>query len=123
MMSYRAMRSLALWFVSLGLLYPQISAAAGESELACAALTRLPDLTITSAELVPATSGTPAYCYARGVITPNIRYHMQLPLADAWNGRLLNWGDGGKDGDLDFADHRLAQGYAVVNSNTGHDVG
>ena len=48
---------------------------------------------------------------------------MQLPLPEDWNGRLLNWGDGGKDGDLDFADHRLAQGYAVVNSNTGHDMG
>ncbi len=32
-------------------------------------------------------------------------------------------GDGGKDGDLDFADHRVAQGYAVANSNTGHDSG
>ena len=32
-------------------------------------------------------------------------------------------GDGGKDGDLDFADHRLAEGYAVANSNTGHDSG
>ena len=43
----------------------------------------------------------------------------------AWarNGRLLNIGDGGKDGDLDFADHRLAQGYAVANSNMGHDNG
>ena len=40
-----------------------------------------------------------------------------------WNGRLLKWGDGGKDGDLDFADHRVAEGYAVANSNTGHDNG
>src|SRR6185369_5965911 len=31
--------------------------------------------------------------------------------------------DGGKDGSLDFADNRLAQGYAVANSNTGHDNG
>lgn len=48
---------------------------------------------------------------------------MQLPLAEAWNGRFLNVGDGGKDGDLDFADHRVAQGYAIANSNTGHDAG
>ncbi len=48
---------------------------------------------------------------------------MQLPLPENWNGRLLNIGDGGKDGDLDFADHRLAQGYAVANSNMGHDNG
>ena len=47
---------------------------------------------------------------------------MQLPLPENWNGRLLNIGDGGKDGVLNFADHRLAQGYAVANSNTGHDA-
>lgn len=92
-------------------------------QAACAALTRLANLTVTSAELMTATESTPRYCYARGVVTPNIRYHVQLPLPEAWNGRLLHWGDGGKDGDLDFADHRLAEGYAVVNSNTGHDVG
>ena len=48
---------------------------------------------------------------------------MQLPLAANWNGRFLAAGDGGKDGDLDFADDRLAEGYAVVNSNMGHDDG
>ena len=37
--------------------------------------------------------------------------------------RVGEWGDGGKDGDLDFADHRVAEGYAVANSNTGHDNG
>ncbi len=103
-----------------------VSPAQGASPQAvasCLALTRLPDLTITAAELRPATATTPEYCYARGVITPNIRYHVQLPLPNAWNGRFLQWGDGGKDGDLDFADHRLAQGYAVANSNTGHDAG
>ena len=41
---------------------------------------------------------------------------MQLPLQGNWNGRLLNIGDGGKDGVLNFADRRLAQGYAVANS-------
>ena len=46
---------------------------------------------------------------------------MQLPLPGNWNGRLLNIGDGGKDGVLNFADQRLTQGYAVANSNTGHD--
>ena len=48
---------------------------------------------------------------------------MQLPLPGDWNGRLVNIGDGGKDGDLDYGNRRVAQGYAVANSNTGHDVG
>ena len=46
-----------------------------------------------------------------------------ITAAANWNGRFLQWGDGGKDGDLDFANHRLAQGYAVTNSNMGHDNG
>ena len=47
---------------------------------------------------------------------------MQLPLRAAWNGRLLNIGDGGKDGVLNYDNARLAQGYAVANSNSGHDA-
>ena len=94
-----------------------------EEEAACLALTGLRNLTITSAELVAVTDSTPQYCYVRGVISPAISYHVQLPLPENWNGRFLQWGDGGKDGDLDFADHRVAEGYAVANSNTGHDNG
>jgi len=96
---------------------------ASENELTCLALTSVPNLTLTSAELVPATESTPQYCYVKGLISPAIAYHVQLPLPENWNGRFLQWGDGGKDGDLDFADHRLAEGYAVANSNTGHDNG
>jgi feruloyl esterase len=70
-----------------------------------------------------AEDGIPDYCYVRGLITPGIHYHVQLPLPENWNGRLLNLGDGAKDGDLDFADHRVVQGYAVANSNMGHDAG
>ncbi len=88
---------------------------------ACEALTEIRDLTILSARIMAADNGTPAYCYVRGLISPSTQYHVQLPLHDNWNGRFLQWGDGGKDGDLDFADHRLAEGYAVANSNTGHD--
>ncbi len=88
---------------------------------ACEALQFTPDLTVLSATLRPAQGSTPAYCYVRGLIAPSTQYQVQLPLSPDWNGRFLQWGDGGKDGDLDFADHRLAEGYAVANSNTGHD--
>ena len=97
--------------------------ALSEEEVACTALTGIPNLTLTSAELVPATDTIPQYCYVKGLISPAIVYHVQLPLPENWNGRFLQWGDGGKDGDLDFADHRVAEGYAVANSNTGHDNG
>ena len=89
---------------------------------ACEGLLLETDLTHYLARINTSRNGTP-YCYVRGVITPAIHFHVQLPLADDWNGRFLMWGDGGKDGDLDFADQRLEQGYAVANSNTGHDVG
>jgi len=57
------------------------------------------------------------------MIAPGIQYHVQLPLPRNWNERFLHWGDGGKDGYLNFADHRVLQGYAVANSNMGHDEG
>jgi len=97
--------------------------ALSKEESACRALTNIRNLTILSAELRPATGSTPPYCYVRGLISPAIHYHVQLPLPANWNGRFLKWGDGGKDGNLDFANPRVAQGYAVANSNTGHDSG
>ena len=108
---------------------PEVAAAAStpltidEDAAACAALLDLPNLTITMAKVVVPQGDTPRYCYVRGAIPPGIAYHVQLPLPANWNGRFLLWGDGTKDGDLDFADKRLAQGYAVANTNMGHDVG
>ncbi|MEX0618015.1 MAG: tannase/feruloyl esterase family alpha/beta hydrolase [Pseudohongiellaceae bacterium] len=88
----------------------------------CEALLHTPNLTITFAGLRD-NPQSGAYCYVRGIIAPAIQFHAQLPLPEHWNGRFLQWGDGGKDGDLDFADHRVAEGYAGANSNTGHDSG
>lgn len=101
-----------------------VNSAIGQSPAeieSCAALTQIPSLTILAAAIKPAQSGIPSYCYVRGLIAPATHYHVQLPLPSNWNARFLQWGDGGKDGDLDFADHRVAEGYAVANSNTGHD--
>ncbi|MBI2822335.1 MAG: tannase/feruloyl esterase family alpha/beta hydrolase, partial [Acidobacteria bacterium] len=98
-------------------------AAAPQEEAACKALANIPNLTILSAQLRPVANSTQQSCYVRGLISPAIHYYVQLPLPAEWNSRFLKWGDGGKDGDLDFANHRVAQGYAVANSNTGHDEG
>jgi len=89
----------------------------------CEQIGTMPNLTITHASLKPATATAPEHCYIQGTISGRIRFHVQLPLPANWNGRLLNIGDGGKDGQLDVSDQRLAQGYAVANSNTGHDSG
>ncbi len=94
-----------------------------EQQQACQALQQLRNLTITSASIRDNDQSDEPYCYVRGIISPAIHFHAQLPLPANWNGRFLQWGDGGKDGDLDFADHRVAEGYAVTNSNMGHDSG
>ncbi|NKB35004.1 MAG: tannase/feruloyl esterase family alpha/beta hydrolase [Pseudomonadales bacterium] len=90
---------------------------------ACENLEQLRNLTITSAQIRDNDQSNQPYCYVRGIISPAIHFHVQLPLPNNWNGRFLQWGDGGKDGDLDYANHRVAEGYAVTNSNTGHDNG
>lgn len=57
-----------------------------------------------------------------------IKFHMRLPAA--WNGRFVFQGGGGSDGNLGDATGgfssqpgvtALAQGYAVVSSDSGHD--
>ncbi|MEX2468353.1 MAG: tannase/feruloyl esterase family alpha/beta hydrolase, partial [Pseudohongiellaceae bacterium] len=83
----------------------------------------LRNLTITRAGIRSNPQDGTDYCYVRGIISPAIHFHVQLPLQQNWNGRFLQWGDGGKDGDLDFAPERVAEGYAVANSNLGHDNG
>ena len=110
-------------FMVLAATSPSLGAADLSDEAACRALAGIRNLTLIQTELRSEKEGTPEYCYAREVISPAIHFHVQLPLPENWNGRLLNIGDGAKDGDLDFADHRLAQGYAVANSNMGHDAG
>jgi hypothetical protein len=98
-------------------------APAVDDQAACAALMEMPDVTITYAVTKPATATAPRHCYVQGSIQGHIRFHMQLPMRADWNGRLVNIGDSGKDGDLDFADSYVAEGYATANSNMGHDVG
>ncbi len=125
-MSPRALRSLTVAALTATLVVPAPASvgaqvATAEDRASCEALVESRNLTILSAGIRTGEGVT--YCYARGVIGPAIGFHVQLPLRQHWNGRFLMWGDGGKDGDLDFADHRVAEGYAVANTNMGHDSG
>src|SRR5262245_16084643 len=94
-----------------------------DDQAACAALMEMLDLTITYAVLKPATAAAPQHCYVQGNIQGRIRFHVQLPMRGNWNGKLVNIGHAGKDGDLDFADNYVAEGYATAKCNMGHDVG
>lgn len=115
---------IALCSSFLLILIANSAAAQSASDVAaCENLLDLRNLTITRAGIRENQQDGSPYCYVRGIISPAIHFHAQLPLPENWNGRFLQWGDGGKDGDLDFADHRVAEGYAVTNSNMGHDNG
>ena len=89
----------------------------------CEGMVDTRNLTLYRAEWRPGDGSVPAHCHVQGQVAPGLTWYVQLPPPEAWNGRFLHWGDGGHDGDLDYAPHRVAQGYAVANSNMGHDNG
>jgi hypothetical protein len=94
---------------------------------ACEALTSA-DLTgldeaptrISSARVVEAEGGEPAFCYIRGYVAPQVGFELQLPL-QGWNGRFLLVGCGGACGYLESATWcPLYRGYACVFTDMGH---
>ena len=55
-------------------------------EASCRVLLDVRNVTITAAEIRRTAADATPYCYARGTISPAIRYHVQLPLQTDWNG-------------------------------------
>lgn len=97
--------------------------------LACKDLLRLSggQATIVSAELVAAAGDAPEFCRVLGLIQPEIRFEVALPMS--WNGRLYMRGNGGYAGEALDAPPRVAQrnaalrhGFAAAQTNTGHDA-
>ncbi len=95
----------------------------------CAGLVSLTgyELSVTTATTLAASSDAPEYCRVSGLIQPEIRFEVDLP--SAWNGRLYMFGNGGYAGEqLDAAGRvatarrALLRGFAVAQSNTGHDA-
>ncbi|GAB4120001.1 MAG: tannase/feruloyl esterase family alpha/beta hydrolase [Rubrivivax sp.] len=116
----------------------------GTCEALATRLDGLPATTITSATtiaagtLLVAGQPVPAHCLVTGRTLERaspvdgktywIGWEMRLPLA--WNGRFYHQGNGGIDGVVATAigatgggprTHALAQGFAVLSSNAGHD--
>lgn len=98
----------------------------------CTGLTgvHFPRTAITLAQLNAATATEPEHCEVIGAIDQRIspidrlpyaiRFHLRLPID--WNGRFFYSGGGGTDGNLGAATgSQLAQGYAVVSTDSGHD--
>ncbi|MEP7300053.1 MAG: tannase/feruloyl esterase family alpha/beta hydrolase [Caldimonas sp.] len=88
------------------------------------------DATVTTAQIQPAADGYPKHCKLRGTtLAGRVGFELHVPLAGAWNGRLLMQGTGGYSGQIDPAigGYRsltgpglMAEGYAVATTDTGH---
>ncbi len=91
---------------------------------ACAALAgkTLAGATVNTAGTVAASATTPLYCKVNATIAPQL--HLELRLPQQWNGKLYYEGGGGYDGSIPpLAGGNLSalqQGYATVNSDSGH---
>jgi len=114
--------------------------------IACADLgtLELPDTRITLNELVPAGGfaspvpllggatpdfgEVPAFCRVTATVAPvpdsEIKFELWMP-AEGWNGKFVGTGNGGLAGVIFHPAMAgpLLRGYAVANSNTGHDGG
>ena len=95
--------------------------------VACDALAsaRWSGFTIDEAVERVAAENAPAHCVVRGTIDSEIHFELLLPLPDAWNGRFVMGGGGGFVGSvqnqaLQFAPSLLADGFATVGTDTGH---
>lgn len=104
-------------------------AARATPRTACADLMSLTgyEFTIVTTTIVPAAGDVPEHCRMIGQIQPEIRFEVSLP--SLWNGHLYMFGNGGYAGEsLDAAPRvanarrALARGFAVTQTNTGHDA-
>jgi feruloyl esterase len=103
-------------------------AVASPGAAACAALktVAIRNTVITKAEYVTAATGP--YCEIEATVAPHHDVRIRLP--DQWQGRYVQWGGGGFDGQitsLDMPGRQMtvglvptAMGFAVAASNGGH---
>jgi len=98
----------------------------------------LPNVTITTAEFVPASTqaagrgaqggALPAHCRVAATLTPSADSHIEMELwmpAENWNGKFLAVGNGAWAGNIqtnNIADG-LRRGYAAASNDTGHKGG
>lgn len=84
---------------------------------------------LSSATLVPASSSAPQHCQVDGEINRRtgldgksyaIRFRLRMPVA-GWNGRFFMSGGGGTNGTLVDPIARVAEGYAAIGTDSGHD--
>jgi hypothetical protein len=101
-----------------------------EPRKACEALNKFKSKEIAqiAATAMPATAAAPAFCRVTGLLRPEIAFEISLPAR--WNGRFYMIGNGGHAGEALDQPMRVSQikaalqvGFAVAQTNTGHDSG
>ncbi len=102
--------------------------AAIKPKLDCSSLVSLTgyEFSIETAALIPAAGDVAEYCHVTGQILPEVRFELSLPAS--WNSRLYMFGNGGYAGEplsspqrVNTRNTALKQGFAVAQTNTGHD--
>jgi feruloyl esterase len=100
-----------------------------KAKLACSSLVSQTsyEFSIETATPVAEAGAIPAYCLVTGQIAPEIRFEVSLPAS--WNGRFYMFGNGGYAGEsltaparVNFRQAALRRGFAVAQTNTGHDA-
>lgn len=78
-------------------------------------------VTITSAEVIPASAPTPEYCKIKGTMWPEIGFEIYLP-TKTWNSRFQMTGCGGAAGTIPTSTMilYLRQNFAVGGTDMGH---
>jgi len=107
------------------------SAMAGTCTVAGLTALGVPNMTFTSATDVPAANGLPEFCDIAGTVTttghgaPEGSAIFKARLPANWNHKLLGLGNGGFAGSasLGGSNPALVKGYALVDSDTGHEAG
>jgi feruloyl esterase len=101
-----------------------------KASMPCAAVAHLgwASMTVLATRTVPAADGVPEHCRVTGLIAPEVRFEVNLPAN--WNRRFYMHGNGGFAGENPESGPRpairgnaLKQGFATVQTNTGHDAG
>lgn len=122
---------LAALGIVIGMMGAPAAWAAGTCSVAGLTALGVPQVTITSAIDTPAAAPLPAFCDIKGTVTttgegaPDGAAIFLMRLPANWNHKLLGLGNGGFAGaaSLGGSGPALVKGYAVVDSDTGHEAG
>jgi feruloyl esterase len=124
-------RAAALALIIGGLVAAPAALAAAPCSVAGLTALGVANMTFTSATDVPAAPPLPEFCNIKGTVTttgegaPNGSAIFLAQLPANWNHKLLGLGNGGFAGAASLAGSgpALVKGYALVDSDTGHEAG